>query len=287
MSTTVCYDILVKEAKLTKIKSNAEPGQEDPEYDAKVASITKKFNSQAETIYNTNSAKIKAEYKAKKLAIGASKFVKETEYMMARYNSTDVSKYGEDGIKTTMQRELQKLSQGLDQFQEESEKRIEEQKQQQDEQNQQEAEKESVEEETKSTNKFKEFLNKSKEKFEKTSDSVNNKVDNIKNKINSYKTSPDLVNEASSIGKATDQALDSLIATEEANLTNYATLIDNQARENGERKGIKMVSAYNKAIEKAAKAQHELIQKNLAKAKIKAKQVAQSAKLKIFAKIGI
>lgn len=276
MGSTTCYDILIKQAKNKKIKSNAEPGQEDPEFDEKVEKEKEKYQKQADTIYDVETAKIKAQMAAKKAALAASEPVKTSEYMMERFNSNDIDKYGEDGIKTTMQREMQKLSQGIDEMEAESDRKIEELKQKLDKEAKAKREKKLAEKEKK----LKEKREKKKQKEEEKKNSLD------KNKI-TKKSSPDLINEASKIGKETDQDIDMFTADQEALLEEYEKAIEKQAKENGESKGAKMVSEYNKAIEKAAKIQYELIQKNLAKAKITAKQVAQSAKLKLFAMIGV
>lgn len=269
MGSTTCYDILIKQAKNKKIKSNAEPGQEDPEFDEKVEKEKEKYQKQADTIYDVETAKIKTQMAAKKAALAASEPIKTSEYMMERFNSNDIDKYGEDGIKTTMQREMQKLSQGIDEMEAESDRKIEELKQKLDKEAKAKREKKLAEKEKK----LKEKREKKKQKEEE--------------KKITKKSSPDLINEASKIGKETDQDIDMFAADQEALLEEYEKTIEKQAKENGESEGAKMVTNYNKAIEKAAKIQYELIQKNLAKAKITAKQVAQSAKLKLFAMIGV
>ena len=125
------------------------------------------------------------------------------------------------------------------------------------------------------------------EKEKKLKEKREKKKQKEEEKKTTKKSSPDLINEASKIGKETDQDIDMFAADQEALLEEYEKTIEKQAKENGESEGAKMVTNYNKAIEKAAKIQYELIQKNLAKAKITAKQVAQSAKLKLFAMIGV
>lgn len=272
MGTTICYDILINEAKMTKLKSKAEPGQEDKELQDKVEKYKERYQNQADQIYNVQEAKISAESTARKLSIDAMSVVKEAEYTLERFNSTDTEKYSEDEIKTSLSKELKKLMAG-DEYQEELRKKREEQKKKDD-------EKQKAKKANQITEKKKAAAEKLKKKQEERK-----KRDEKRKKENNARI--DLISAASEIGKSTDKAIDELKASVNKSLDEYEESVNFKAKENGEAKGAKMVEAYNKPIRQSARTIFDNNKKTIAKAQIKLDAAKQKAKLKLGALLGL
>lgn len=106
---TVCYDTLMNQAKNTEFKGTVEPPEEDAELKGKKYAEIDKYYAQADAIYDAQVGLLKAKFKAEKLKIKASKPLLKAQFAQERFNSTDTEKYGENGIKTSFQKEFNLL----------------------------------------------------------------------------------------------------------------------------------------------------------------------------------
>jgi len=273
MGSTKCYDILVKQAKNKKIKSNAEPGQEDPEYQSQVDSEIDKYKKEADKIYKAEKAIIEAKFKVNKAKVDVTAPVKQAQATKDRFNSTDAEKYGEDNIKTTVQRELSKLMEGDDEYQAKLEEERVKQKEKKDKKEQEKKQKEQEKKEKKSE-KQREKKQKEQEKKEKK-------------RKEKGQPSEDLIQKASELGKSTDKDIDELSAQYDKSLKEYEELVYGQAIENGEKAGAKLVGEYNKKIKDTAQKTFNKNKDKLAKAQVKKEQAKQSAILKLGALLGL
>lgn len=265
MGYTICYDTLVKKAKKKKFKSNAEPGQEDIELNKAIEAEKKKYDDESEQIYEREANIIEKKYKSEKTKIDTMAPIKEAEYKMDRFNSTDAAKYGDDNIKTSFSKEMNKLLQN-DEYQKELENARGEQK-------------------------LKEQNNEKTKKEKESESNVNNSKAKRKEKTEKIKesssTNNDLVAYAGTIGKDVDKSLDELQSLYDSSLRTYEETVLGQAKENGEKTAEDMIKSYNDAIKKSAKDTFNTTMKNKVKAQITADVAIQKAKLKLSALLGL
>lgn len=270
MGSTKCYDILIVQAKNKKFKSKTEPPEIDQELQSKIEAEKEKYESQAEKLYNAECGIIDAKYKAKTLAVDAKKEIWKQQYKLERFNSTDEEKYTETGIKTTVQKELEKLMSNDEEYQKKLAEKREEAKQKREEQAEKKAKKQQEKEASESKKRREEKKKKRQEKKERQSA--------IKN---------DLIAAASEIGKGTDKDIDDYESKQLEAYNAYARDVEERAKAYGEEKGAQMVQEYNSKIIKTAKNTFEKNKDKLAKAQVKIEQGKQTAILKIAALLGL
>ena len=273
MGSTKCYDILIKQAKKKKIKINAGPGEVDPEYQSQVDTEIKAYQTQADTIYKAEKTIIEAKFKANKAKVDVTAPIKQAQATKDRFNSTDAEKYGEENIKTSVQKELSKLMEGDDAYQTKLEEEREKIKKKKD-------------------AKAQAALKKLQEKKEKKSEELRKKKEKAREKIEKKKRekgvpSQDLIQKASEIGKSTDKDIDEISAQYDKSLKEYEDLVYGQAIENGEKEGAKLVGEYNNKIRDTAQKTFNKNKDKLAKAQVMKEQAKQSAILKLGALLGL
>lgn len=273
MGSTKSYDTLIELAKNKKLKSNAEPGQEDSEFQQEVDTEIESYKAQADAIYDAERGVLKANFKANKALADANKPLKEAQAELDRFNSTDVEKYGEDNIKTTVQKELQKLMEGIEGYTEKLEQDLLKKKEQSD---IQEQEIKQVEQ------------NRKEQKSEQQRENKKQKQEarEAAKKANGI-PSQDIIQKASELGKSADKDIDELADQYNKSLKEYEDLVYGQAIQNGETKGAKLVGKYNKTIKDTAKNIFDKNKDKLAKAQIAVEQVKQTAILKLGALFGL
>ena len=273
MGSTKCYDILIIQAKNKKLKSNTEPPEIDQELQSKVDEEKAKYESQADMIYDAECAIIDAKYEAKILAIDAKKELWKTQYTLERFNSTDEETYSETGIKTTFQKELEKLMNNDEEFQQKLEEKREEAKKKRQEEAEKKAKKQKEKEASEAKKKREE---KKKQRQEKKA----------KEKERQAILKNDLIAAASEIGKGTDKDIDDYEEKQSEAYKSYEQVIEGYAKAYGEEMGANMVQKYNSIITDSAKAAFEKNKDTIAKAQVKVEQAKQTALLKIMGKVG-
>jgi hypothetical protein len=274
MGSTKCYDILIVQAKNKKLKSKTEPPEIDQELQSKVDAEKEKYESQADKIYGAECGIIDAKYKAKTLAVDAKKEIWKQQYKLERFNSTDEEKYTETGVKTTVQKELEKLMSTDEEYQKKLAEKREEAKQKREEQAEKKAKKQQEKEASESKKRREEKKKKRQEKKEKEKE----RQSTIKN---------DLIAAASEIGKGTDKDIDDYESKQLEAYNAYARDVEERAKAYGEEKGAEMVQEYNTKIRKTAKNKFEKNKDKLAKAQVKIEQGKQTVLLKIAALLGL
>lgn len=260
-----CRDTLVAQAKSKLIKSNVDPGQYDSEYQTQVESELAKYKSQANKIFEAEKNILSAKFKADKQKIDITMPGKELEAKLIRFESTDAEKYGENNIKTTVQKELQKLMDGAEATQENLKESREEAQKSKD---------------KKETNDIVKNQNKQIEETEER-----NNADDEKGEQKA--PSQDLIDQASSIGNSIDKKLKNYKDMYNSMLKEYREVKYGQAIENGEKKGAQLVGEYNEKIRNTAKKIYESNKDKIVQAQIIVDKTKQTATLKLGALLGL
>lgn len=190
------------------------------------------------------------------------------EFRLERFNSDNVEKYGEEFVKTTLSKELQKLATSAEAEQEKKEVKAEE------------------EQEKKDADVVEKGDAEAKKKKEKKKKNQNTKSE--KNKKQRKKAMRgDAKTIAISVGKQLDADIDNYQNVVSEEYTKFEEQIMNTCRQRGEQLGKNDVEKYNKVIRAAAKKTYEVKEKTIKQAEIKAKALVQKAKLKLGAMLGL
>lgn len=272
MGSTKCYDALIALAKVKvkTLKSNTEPPEIDQNMVDEADAERDKYESIADGIYNASVAAIDAKYKAMEAAVKASKPILKAQYTQERFNSTDVDKYSEEGIKTTLQREFNRLMSTDEEYLE----KLQEEREKAEENDATESENNQVQQGDKEASESKDRRKERKEKR-----IAKNKAE----KEIRY----DVISAASEIGKGEDKCIDDYEEKRKESYNAFKLNIEEYCKDYGENKGAKLVQKFNTEIRKAAKKKFEANKDNLAKAQVLLEQGKQTAALKICGMLGL
>lgn len=274
--STVCTSYLTKYAKTKKDKVEYDAGN-DEERIKKSTELNKKYENEFESvgkkIRDLAIVKIDILDQKNRLLILA----KKPQYMMEAFNdrlnktkndNDESTKMPYDPVKKTLSECLSELAQTDENRQEllETETENAENDIELDEENIKKSKAKAIKESKKK---------KQEEEIEKTK--ANKK---------SYEQG-NAMSIANKWGQTYDHQIDEYQASTDKELKEYEDAIKSRAVKRGEEKAVKAIKTYNKNLERQAKKTYELKQKNLEKAKVKAKAAIQKVKLSLGAKLGL
>lgn len=267
----VCFNVLTAYAKTKKDKVKYEPGQE-AEAEKKIKELDEKhqddFRKKAEVIYKGATAKVDILDKKKRVEVKLSKPKLKLKYRQERFNSEDAEKYGENNIKTNLDKELK--------WWEDNDEDRDAKKEEKDDKKREKKEEEKIaKREAKAAKKKKEKEKQAQKKSELSKKRISKTMKGATMQI------------AATIGKEYDKKVDDYQESVNAEFREFKKEIEDDCKQWGEEKGAKDVEKYNKNMRKAAKKIYEKKKKLMTKANVKKKSLLQKAKLKLGAMLGL
>lgn len=266
----ICYSFITEylKTKNLKVKRNpADNGAGDADMQAKLQEYAEDFNSKCEQISKAKIAEIEAKYDAMLAALPAKKDLWIQQARLDRFNSDDVNKYKESGIKITMSQALNLANTLLEKIQEKNEKIADEKV------------------ENNLTKNINDNINISKQSAKSKQQEYAQKSKEQLEKIN--KNIKDIEEAARQIANKYDKNIDEF----EADQLKKYIIAESTAREwaqsIGEPRGAEDVAKYNEALMKVAQKIVKDQQKAKTKAEIVKKSLIQKAKLKLGALLGL